>query len=592
MTPARSNQGTPPTAPALIANPAEMSADQFILPVVLIFWIFFFCYTEIRYQPPAPLPQDARAQLFSASRAEPILEMLAGDALPRNAGSPQNQFVRQRIVEFLEAAGYAVQIQTGVGTVNPLVRDRSPDQETVPLANILTRLKGESSDSAILLAAHYDSVPFGPGACDDGVGCAAVLEIARMLGEEPPPPRDVIFLLTDGEELGMLGATLFVEEHAWARDVEVAINLEARGTSGPSCLFETSRDSRWLVPVFARASRKPISSSLFFEIYQRLPNDTDFSVFQDAQMEGYNFAFVGDVKNYHTSADNLANANRGSLQHHGENSLSLIRELGKTPIPPHPAGRVVYFDLYGWCLFWWPESWSLGLVFLAAFMFGGGLYLHRWWRNEEPPATSNLPGFALSMLSVMLAFSLVFGLGWLLVQLCELDPRLKNLWPEQPVPYAVAFWLAAFALLCFLSMTLFFSQSLPAVASSVIAFWLLLGFVVSIGVAGASHLFVVPTLGVAAVGIFIVWSANGWKWLALLFPIMVGLMWLSLERVFYDGVGFRMPNLMLVRVAMVTSALLPAMKCTSQESLFRWSLTGAAAAVLAFFLAVLLNPTR
>ncbi len=558
--------------------------------MVLVFWIFFVCYTEFRYQPPIPLPIDAPAQLFSASRSEPILEMLAGDALPRNAGSKQNQIVRLRIVDFLESVGYEVDIQAGFGTVNPQVRDRSPDQDTVPLANIMARLKGRSSESAILLAAHYDSVPFGPGACDDGVGCAAVLEIARMLREEPPPPRDVIFLLTDGEELGMLGAKLFVEEHPWAKDVYVAINLEARGTSGPSCLFETSRDSRWLIPIFARASRKPVSSSLFFEIYERLPNDTDFSVFRDAKIQGYNFAFVGDVKNYHTAADNLANASRGSLQHHGENSLSLIRKLGTVELFPQANGRVVYFDLFGWHLFWWPARWSPVLVFLAAFTFGGGLILNRWWRQAKSSPKRILPAMTRSILSVVMALLLVFGLGWLLLQLCDLDPRLKNLWPEQPVPYAIGFWLAAFALLCFLSMTLFDFQSLPAVLSSVIVLWLMCGSLVSLSVAGASHLFVVPMLGVAVVGISIFWTANWWKWLALLFPIVVGLMWLSLERVFYDGVGFQMSNLMLVRVSIVTSSLLPAMKTTSPEWLFRWSLAGAGTAVLAFVLALVLNP--
>ena len=54
-----------------------------------------------------------------------------------------------------------------------------------------------------MLAGHFDSVPPGPGASDDGAAVAAILEIARMLRDQPPSRNDVILLFTDGEELGM-----------------------------------------------------------------------------------------------------------------------------------------------------------------------------------------------------------------------------------------------------------------------------------------------------------------------------------------------------------------------------------------------------
>jgi hypothetical protein len=584
--------GTKRAAPAPPVTNRTEPSDQRVLVIVLAVWVFLVWYADFRYQALIPLPIDAPAHQFSASRAEPILQMVAGDSLPRNAGSPQNEIVRKRIIDFLTSHGYEVQVQTGEGTVNPKVRERSPDQDVVPLANIVTRLKGRDSTSAIMLAAHYDSVPFGPGACDNGVGSAVVLEIASMLAAEPPPPRDVIFLLSDGEELGMLGAGLFIDDHPWAEEVEVAINLEARGTSGPSCMFETSNESRWLVPLFARVSPKPISSSLFFEIYKRLPNDTDFSVFSDAGMQGYNFAFVGEVENYHTSDDNLENASRGSLQHHGENALSLMRELLRVQIPRQPTGRAVYFDLYAWKLFWWPETWSPGLSCLAILLFAGVLFLDRRRQPSEQPPTYGImwyrvaSGFGLVLLAVLL----VFLLGWVLVKLCSFDPRLQNLWPEQPIPYAAAFWLAAFALLCFLSMTLFGRRSLRNVTISTIAFWFVLGLMSSFGAAGASHLFIVPAVSIATAGIFLAWSSALWKWLALLFPVAVGVMWLSLERIFYDGVGFQMLDLMMIRVAVVTSSLLPAMKCASQDWLYKWSLAGTTAAAFAFALAIALNP--
>ena len=67
-----------------------------------------------------------------------------------------------------------------------------------------------------------------------------MLETLRALKSSPPLKNDTVFLFTDGEEVGLLGATAFVKEHPWAKDIGVALNFEARGSSGPSFMFETS----------------------------------------------------------------------------------------------------------------------------------------------------------------------------------------------------------------------------------------------------------------------------------------------------------------------------------------------------------------
>src|SRR5690606_20320981 len=100
-------------------------------------------------------------------------------------------------------------------------------------------IPGERRTGALALAAHYDSVPAGPGAGDDGAGVAALLEIARVLVREPPPRRSVWLWFTDGEEMGLLGARALVSEPELIANVEVVVNLEARGTSGPSLMFES-----------------------------------------------------------------------------------------------------------------------------------------------------------------------------------------------------------------------------------------------------------------------------------------------------------------------------------------------------------------
>src|SRR6185436_12841315 len=106
--------------------------------------------------------------------------------------------------------------------------------------NIMVRIPGSSAGGlAVLVVVHYDGVPAGPAAADDGAGTAALLETVRALRAGPQLTHDVIALFTDGEEAGLLGAAAFVREHPWIKDVGVALNFEARGTSGRSYMFET-----------------------------------------------------------------------------------------------------------------------------------------------------------------------------------------------------------------------------------------------------------------------------------------------------------------------------------------------------------------
>ena len=106
--------------------------------------------------------------------------------------------------------------------------------------------------------AHYDSVPAGPGASDDMAGVAAVLEVARALKTGPPPRNSITFLLEDGEEVGSLGAKLF-RDSPLAAGVRAVVNLEARGTSGPSLMFEAIGDDADAVSRFAALAPHPVT---------------------------------------------------------------------------------------------------------------------------------------------------------------------------------------------------------------------------------------------------------------------------------------------------------------------------------------------
>lgn len=97
-----------------------------------------------------------------------------------------------------------------------------------------------------------------------------------------------VVLFSDGEELGLLGARAFARHHPWMADVRLVLNFEARGTRGPSILFETGPGTGPLMTDFATTAPHPLAFSYGYDVYRRLPNDTDFTVFREAGKSGFN----------------------------------------------------------------------------------------------------------------------------------------------------------------------------------------------------------------------------------------------------------------------------------------------------------------
>ncbi|TFH39320.1 MAG: M20/M25/M40 family metallo-hydrolase, partial [Chrysiogenales bacterium] len=213
--------------------------------------------------------------------------------------------------------------------------------------NIAARLRGNGTGGAVLLMGHYDSVPTGPGASDDGAAVAAMLETARALKEGPRLANDIILLFTDSEEGGLIGARAFASSHPWRKDARLIVNFEARGVRGPSTLFETGHENGGILPGYFAAAPFANGNSLSNAIYEFLPNDTDFTVFKEAGYPGLNFAYIGGLTHYHTSLDSTENLDPRSLQHHGSHMIALARHFGDAPLDELKKRDMVYFPIGG-----------------------------------------------------------------------------------------------------------------------------------------------------------------------------------------------------------------------------------------------------
>jgi hypothetical protein len=301
--------------------------------------------------PPRVVGDAAPVDEFSAMRAMHHVDRIASS--PHPAGSQAHDIVRDYLIAQLRERGLTVDVQQGA----------IPGSTQRPLANIIGRRAGTASSGALLLMAHYDAVEGAPGAGDDAAGVAAILETLRAIG--PAPLRnDLIVLLSDGEELGLHGARLFVDDHPLARDVAMVLNFEGRGNAGPSYLFQTSPRNGAVIAEIARAAPHPRANSLTGEVYRRLPNDTDLSIFlRDLPAaHALNFAYIDGFDAYHQPGDTPDALDPRSLQHHGSWALALTHRFGRIDLQQLDAPDAVYFDAPLIGLVHYPVAWATPLA--------------------------------------------------------------------------------------------------------------------------------------------------------------------------------------------------------------------------------------
>lgn len=495
------------TADPAPRGPARAALLLLALTFALVVW---------RARPPVARGDEAPPEAFSAARARATLARLLGEApRPRPAGSAEAAAFRERLVAELRSLGLEPAEERAWAC--------SPEGACAETVNLLARLPGGGSGPGLLLVAHTDSVGAGPGAADDGAGVVVLLEAARALLAPVAPAagaalaRPVTLLFTDAEEVGLLGAQAFVDarrDGRLAREVAVVINVEARGTSGLDHLFETGEENAGLLRTVGGELPRPSASSLFYEIYRRLPNDTDFSVFKRAGLTGLNFAFIGEPLRYHTPRDEPRLLDAGSLQHQGDHLLAAARALARAERLETGPGRRVYFDLVGLGLLSWPEGWSLPLA-------GAGLLLVVLAGARRGALG---PGrLALGLSALLVPVALAGAAGWGLHALLGALGAFPYSWVAHLAPPALA--SAALGVLAAHAARLFGSVRAWALWSGLWTGWGLLALTLAALAPGASHLAIVPLL-VAGLAGQLGGAASRPPAVAALAPLLAaGLLW-------------------------------------------------------------------
>lgn len=430
-----------------------------------------------------PFGVDAPASIdtpFDTGRAVERLATILGDERPHPTDSEANDAVEARLLAEIRKAGFT-----------PQVDERFHCNDIREGAAICARPRNIAfwvtapGDNAVMIAAHYDSVPAGPGAADDGIGVAVALEIAFQL-KGRDLARPVLVVLTDAEEAGLVGAAAFAAHDPLAKRVGAVVNMEARGTTGGVNMFQTSSPNARDAAAIGRPL--PSANSLATDFYDLLPNDTDLTMLLPLKIDAGNYSIIGGGKRYHTPLDSLANLDRNSVGHMGATTLSAVERFASDP-SRGDEGQRVYTDVARQMLLELPQTVAaviVGLGMIAAvFLYWRGGTAHRISSAFIPPLAIAV-GTGLAIGAAMLvgalrpeaafgtAHPVAFRLLYAAAALTGVSAILALSREQNPVRGTAAAWawfavliLAAFAFVP--GLTILAAWSMPFVIAGAVA---------------------------------------------------------------------------------------------------------------------------
>ena len=484
---------------------------------------------------PDPVRTSNAPDAFDANAAFARIERVLSPEAPHPLDTEAADRVRERLLTEIRAIGFAPEVREHFTC---LAHSEAPVSYCARVRNVVFSV-GPSEGPAILAATHYDSVPAGPGASDAGMGMAAWLEIARLLARQELQRR-VIFLISDGEEVALLGAHAFATQDPQMNDVQALVNLEARGTSGPASFFETARPNADSVRAYAAGAQRPMTNSMMAAVYDLLPNSTDVTVLRREGLDIVNIAVSDSWPNYHTPQDNLANMSRASLQHMGDSALGAVRAFALNA-DAGSADSLVFTDILGRALVSMPEWLGTALLVISALIAAA----YFWTRGRE----GRWRAFAAPLVAIVIAGLVSFLVGYAFNTL-----RPGMFWFGHPE--ATRAWTGLIALTA-LAIGLWFAGkrvSAPLIEASAMLWFTLFGLAGALALPGLS------ILDALAAAIFALAAVLAWRWPiaarigALIAALTALIIWAPLFALVEVALGYDMPALNAVLIAI---ALLP-----------------------------------
>ena len=466
---------------------------------------------------------------------------------PHYTGSEYHSVVRDYILNELKNMGLETEIQNQVVTRFCCVGTNT--------SNIIGTIKGSSNGKSLVLLTHYDSRHHASfGASDAGSGVVTILEGVRsFLSKNTIPINDIHLVFTDAEEIGLLGAQAFVKNHSLVDNIGLVLNFEARGSGGPSyMLMETNGKNGVLISEFINANPGfPAANSLMYSIYKMLPNDTDLTVFREqANINGFNFAFIGDHFDYHTSLDSFERLDRNTLIHQADYIMSMLNHFSKINLSNLDSENdYVYLNFPILKMLHYPYSWIYPLLIFSIIFFLFIIYL----------------GLAINKLSIQ---GILNGILALTISLFTCLSITIILWktisyfnPDYAdilhgFTYNGYYYITAFIFLnifCLFSIYYRFFKNSSGLDLTImpIGFWLIINVLISIYLKGAAY-FIIP-VNLVLFSILLIYFSNfkGNKKMLLWTFFSVPLIYIFAPQLKMFPVGLGLDNLFITSFFLV-----------------------------------------
>ena len=305
----------------------------------------------------------------------------------------------------------------------------------------------DNKNYGVMVNAHFDSVPSGYGATDDGVGVISVLQLISYFSHpDNTPKRGIVALLNNGEEDYLNGAYVF-SQHPMSKFPHSFVNLEGAGAGGRAFLFRTTDEE---VTKFYRKSPYPTGMVISADGFKRrlIRSETDYSVFAPLLgMRGLDIAFMEPRARYHTNQDSAQYTSIDSVWHMLSAALATMKGLSSDTSSTFEgqstaeggvhAGKGsdgVWFDVFGrtFAIFKLHSLFAISVTLLVVtplILIGLHVILaktDRWYlfsrkkslgEGQEAIPINGLRGFVRFPIVIVVSTAAVVGLGFLLTKI-------------------------------------------------------------------------------------------------------------------------------------------------------------------------------
>ena len=533
-----------------------------LISVIILILTFYWSYSDLI---PSKVSNEINSNTeFSIKNAQTHLKIISKE--PHYTGSKGHLIVQNYIVNELNKMGLSPKVENQVA-INKW-------RSSTNTANITASIKGYETGKSLVLLSHYDSRHHSSlGASDAGSGVVTILEGVRaFLAKNKKPKNDIHIVFTDAEEIGLIGAQAFIDSSPLAKNIGLVINYEARGSGGPSyMLMETNGKNSQLLTEFIKAKPNyPVANSLMYSIYKMLPNDTDLTIFREnGDINGLNFAFIGDHFDYHTEQDSFERLDIETLLHQADYFTTTLNYFAYSDLSNlNSEVDQVYTNFPFVTLLHFPFSWILPLLIFSVIIFIFLLFIGiKSARMSIKSITSGFIPF-LSSLATCLVVSIL--LWKLIVFLYPSYNDILHGFTYNGYQYIIAFSFLNFWIVFRIYQSFFLKHKAVDLLVAPLFFWIILNFLIFIYLKGAGY-FIVPVYFALLTLGFLMFLKNNKSLKVILATLLsVPLVYIFAPQLRMFPVGLGLSNLFITGgfIVLMFGLLVPVFKSISSNKFY------------------------